>query len=122
MWIISFALVVLNLLFPSAIRTARHDRDVLLNGMLDGLEHSALDDKAVRVYLDSDAIYIQFFTETGSVDVVLMDNDGALLTEDLIDTTVNNYMSIAIPEDAGSDFVIQLSNAHGQMEGHFSID
>lgn len=122
MWIISFALVVLNLLFPSAIRTARHDRDVLLNGMLDDLEHSTLDDKAVRVYLDADTIYIQFFTETGSVDVILMDNEGALLTEDLIDTTVNNYMSIAIPEDAGSDFVIQLSNGHGQMEGHFSID
>lgn len=113
--------VVLGLFVPTFMTFAA--QKVLLGGGLDDrVKRSAGREQPVYVYLDGDIVYVQFFREVGDVEVVLMDDEGEIITEDLIDTAVSRYMSIAIPENSGSNFTIKISNDHGEMHGSFSLD
>lgn len=113
--------VVLGLFIPAFMKAAAHK--ILVEGACDDrVKRSAGREQSVNVYLDGDIVYVQFFKAIGDVKVVLMDDEGEIITEDLIDTAVSSYMSIAIPENSGSNFTIKISNDHGEMHGSFSLD
>lgn len=113
--------VVLGLFIPTFMKAAT--LKVELDGILDDrVKRSAGREQSVNVYLDGDIVYVQFFKAIGDVKVVLIDDEGEIITEDLIDTAVSSYMSIAIPENSGSNFTIKISNDHGEMHGSFSLD